>query len=59
MSLVLADVVNRADVRMIQSRCRTRLSRESSQRRLVLAEIFHQKFQGDEALQTDVLGLID
>ena len=59
LAVVLADLVNRADVRMIQAGCRTRLALESFQRLPVFRHRFRQEFQRDRAPQFGVFRLED
>ena len=54
-----ADVVNRADVGMIQCRRRLRLALEARQSLGVLSNFIRQELQGDKALETGVFGLVD
>ena len=57
--LMLVDVVDGADVRMIQGGGRLGLPLESLQRMAVLGQLFGQELQGDGALEPGVLGLVD
>ena len=59
LSPVLADVVDRADVRMIQRRCRLGLAPEALESLSVLRQILRQKLERDEAPQPGVLSLVD
>ena len=54
-----ADVVNRADVRMIQRGSSARFAPESLDCLRILGNVFGQKFQGDVAAEARVLGLVD
>jgi hypothetical protein len=56
---VFADVVQRADVRMAQSRRCPRLAPESLQRQPVPRQIVGQEFQRYESPQPRVLGLVN
>ena len=56
---VLANVVDRADVRMIQRRGRPGLAQKAVQRHAVLGEFFREEFEGDGAAQARVFGLED
>ena len=56
---ILLNVVNRADVRMIQRRRRARFALKTLQRLFVFRHIFRQKFQRDAASQPRILSLID
>src|SRR5580700_12025072 len=59
LAFMLSDFVDRANVGMIQSRRRARLTPESLQTRLVVGEVVGEKFQGDEAAKIRILGLED
>ena len=59
MALVLADVMNRANVRVIQGGGSLRFALETSQSLRVFGHFVGQKFQGDEAVQAGVFGFID
>ena len=56
---VLPDVVNGADVGMIQSRGGLRLALKSGQRLRVAEHLFRQELEGNKAMQAGVLGLVD
>jgi len=53
------NVVNRADVRVVQRRRRPRFSPQPLQRLAVFGIFLRQKLQGHEAAQLGVLGLVD
>ena len=55
---MLAEFVNGADVGMLQRRHRPRLTLEALQRHRVACQLFGQKFQGHEAAELGVLGLV-
>ena len=57
LAVVLADIVDRADVRVVQSRCRLRFSLKAGQRLRVAGNFVGVEFQGNEAMQTRVLAL--
>jgi hypothetical protein len=59
MAVVLANLVDGANVRMIQRRGRAGLSSETLNRLLVLRRIVGKKFKCNEAAEQRVLGLID
>ena len=59
LALVFIDVVNRADVGMIQRGGSPRLALEAFQRLAVLAEMFGQELQCDKTGELDVLGFVD
>jgi hypothetical protein len=56
---VPADLVDRADVRVVQCRRGFGLALEATEGLRVLGYIFWQEFERDEATQVGVLGLID
>jgi hypothetical protein len=58
LTLVLTDVVNRADIGMIQRRCGLRLAPEADQRLRVFGNLIRQKLESNETVQPGVLGLI-
>ena len=58
MPVVIFNAVDRADIGMIQQRCRPRLSLESFQRFGVAGEIFGNELQRDMPPQLQVLGLV-
>src|ERR1700722_4041678 len=49
MSVLLADLVNRADVRMVQRGSSTSFAAETFERLRVARNVFREKFQSDEA----------
>jgi hypothetical protein len=57
-ALVLSDVINSADVGMVQGRCRLRLALEAGERLRVLRYFIGQKLQSDEAMETGVFGFV-
>jgi hypothetical protein len=59
MAVGLADVVNGADVGMIQRGCCPGLSLEALTPLRVVGEVIGQKFQGDKATEAGILGLVD
>ena len=59
LAVVLADLVNRADVGMVQRRGRLRFAPEALQRLRVLGHIIGQELQSDKAAELCVLGLVD
>jgi len=59
LAFVLINVVDRADVGMVERGRRLGLTLESLQGLPVLREFFRQELQGDGALELGVLGLID
>src|SRR5207253_3163435 len=58
LTIFLTDVVNRANILMIQSRRRLRLALEAGQCLRVSGDFFGQKLEGNEAMQPRVLGFI-
>jgi len=58
LALVLADVVNRADVRVVERRGHARLASEPIERLRVGGEIRGQELQRDLAAQADVFGAV-
>ena len=56
---LLVDFVNRANVGMVQRGSGLRLALKTGQSLRVFGHIVGEKFQGDEAVQLDVLGLVD
>ena len=59
MTFVLADFVDRADVGMVQGRRSTRLAPKAFESLRVLGKFVRKKFQGNEAPELGVFGLID
>ena len=59
LAVVLADLVDRADVRMVQRRRGTRFAPEAFQRLRVAGHFLGQELQGHEAAKVGVLGLVD
>jgi hypothetical protein len=58
MPLLLTDVIDRADVGMIQRRSGLSLPPEAGQRLRVAGDILGQELERDETVQPGVLGLI-
>ena len=58
-SVLLADIVDGADVGVIQRRCGTRLAAEPSKSLGILGEVRGQGLQRSEALQPRVLSFVD
>src|ERR1700745_563095 len=56
---VFADLVDGADVGMVQSGSRTSFTSETFQCVRVSRKVFGQELQGDEAAELGVLGLVD
>ena len=57
-AIFLPNVVNRADVGMIECRSGLRFSLKAAQGLRVLGDVVGQEFQGDVAVQPGVLGFI-
>jgi hypothetical protein len=55
---VLADLVNRADVGMVEGRSRASLATKSFERLRVSRQFIGQEFEGDEAAKLSVLSLV-
>jgi len=58
-AFVIVDVVNGADVRVIQGRSGLRFALESLQDMAVSRQLFRQELQGDRAFEFGVFRLID
>ena len=58
MAVLLPDLMNRADIRMVESRGCLRLPLETSQRLGVSGDLVRQELQGDKTMQSGVLGLV-
>ena len=56
---VPADVVDRADVWMVQGRCGARLSAKSIQRLMIGGVLIGEELQGDVAAESSVFGPVD
>jgi hypothetical protein len=56
---VLADLVNRADVGMVQRRGGARLAAKAFQRVLVFLQVFGQELEGNVAAEGEVLALVN
>ena len=52
-----SDVVDRADIGMIQRRCRLRLALKTAQSLGILGNVIGQKLERDKALEPSVFGL--
>ena len=59
LALVPSDLVDRADIGVVQSRGRPGLALKPLQCLMVLGEPFRQELEGDKAVELDVLGLVD
>ncbi len=59
MSIHLVNLVDGADVRMVQGRCGLSLSLETAECLGVPGGILGKELQRDEAIEFDVLGLVD
>src|SRR5208337_5543143 len=58
-AVLLADVINGADVGVIQGGSGPRLPLETCERLRVVSDFVRQKLQGHEPVQADVLGLVN
>ena len=56
---LLPDFMDRADVGMIQSGSSLRFALEAAQRLWIFGDLVGQEFQGDKAVQLQVLGLVN
>src|SRR6266571_97296 len=59
LTIFLTDVVNRANILMIQSRRRLRLALEAGECLRVSGNLLRQKLESDETMEPSVLSLID
>src|SRR5579872_183441 len=59
LAVVLSDLVNGADVRVIQCRRRAGLASESFQRLLVRGHAFGEKLESDKSAEFGIFGLVD
>jgi hypothetical protein len=59
LTILLADIVNRADIRMAERRSRLRLPPESFERLRVVRQIFGKELQGDGAIEPRIFGLVN
>ena len=59
LAVLLADVVNGADVRVIQRRSRLRFAAEAFQRSGIVEHFVGQEFQRHRAMESRVLGLVN
>ena len=57
--IVLADLVDRADVGVVQRRSGTGLAAETFERVRIAGNVSRKEFQGDKSAQADVFGLVD
>ena len=58
-AVYLADVVDRADARMVQCRGRFRLTMETIAGHRIVGDPIGEQLQGDEAVESAVLSLVD
>jgi len=58
MSILLADVMNRANVGMVQRRSSLRLALKAGQRLRVSGDFIGQELEGNKSVQPRVLGLV-
>src|SRR5208283_1550241 len=59
LSALLSNVINRADVGMVQSGCGLSFALKAGERLRVAGNVFRQELKGDKAMQACVLGLVD
>ena len=59
LAVLLADVVNRANVRVIQRRCGLRLALETGQCLGIAGNVLRQKLERNKAMKASVLSLVD
>src|SRR3984893_5998195 len=59
MSILLTDVMNRANVGVVQRRISARVAFEASERTRVSSALTCQELQGHESMQSGVFGLVD
>jgi hypothetical protein len=57
-AMFLADVINRADIRVIQRGCRLGFAAEPAEGLSIIGEVRREKLQGDEAVQARVLRFV-
>jgi len=58
LTILFADVMNRANVRVVQCRCSLGFALKTGESLRVTGNFFRQEFEGDEAMQPRILGLI-
>src|SRR5580704_1203396 len=56
--VLLADLINGADVGMVQRRCSLRLALKAGQRMRVSGNVIREKLEGDEAMQPRVFSFV-
>src|SRR5580658_6150030 len=59
LAFVFANLVNGADVRMVQRRSSLRLALETFQGLMVFGDIVGQEFESDKTMEACVLGFVD
>src|SRR5437667_9910170 len=59
MAVLLPDLMDRADIGMVESRGRLRLPLETSQCLGVSGHLVRQELQGNKTMESSVLGLVD
>jgi len=57
--MLVVDLIDRADIGMVQRRCSLGFALEASQRLWVFGDIVRQKLKCDEATQLHVLGFVN
>jgi len=58
MAILLADVIDRANARMVESGCGSRLAPQSLERLRLLCQCFGEKFQGYGPVQPAIVGFV-
>ena len=58
LTILLADVVNRADIGVIESRCSLRLTLKTGESLGVFGYLVGQEFERDKAMEPGVLGFV-
>jgi len=58
LAVLFANVVNGADVGVVESGSRLGFAAEALQRLAILGDVFGEEFQGDEAIEPGVFGLV-
>ena len=58
-AILLANVVNGANVRMVQSRSRLGLALKAAEGLRIFGDVVGQELEGDKTVQPNVLGLVD
>src|SRR6516162_6794790 len=59
LSRLIVNLVNRADVGMVQSRCCLRFTLKAGESLCIFSNIVRKKLEGDKAMQLHILGFVD